>query len=151
MKFKDPAKVECPRCRRPSEYRVADLLALTAACRSCGASLAEKGRAMRRVKDEAASYFGLMMLAIYVEDQIGGEFTDEQLEPIKTLSDLVRLVEPRLAANSDAHSRAVALVGAAAGDVRRMWGVDGEPIDAQGLAREIPLLDIIDLRRWESR
>jgi hypothetical protein len=94
MKFKDPATVTCPRCSATSTQQVAALLALEARCPECGGDLSERGLKMRRGLDDWSTYVIAIELTCVLEKALGCTVTDEGLERVKTLRDVVALIDP---------------------------------------------------------
>ena len=108
MKFKDPCNVTCPHCSTTSSQRVAELLALKAACPECSGSLADTGLGMRRAHDGWSKYVIAIELTFVLEKALDCRFDDEGLEQVKTLRDVISFVGPaRKAAATEAMAEAV--------------------------------------------
>jgi predicted amidophosphoribosyltransferase len=93
MKWQDPQVVLCPVCSHSAEQSVSILLARSAICPSCGASLDFISDYMHRQRDEWQGFLISMSLALEIEDAVPQiKFADDDLIPIKSLADLVALV-----------------------------------------------------------
>jgi hypothetical protein len=97
MKFRDPFACRCISCGTETTFPVRQLLALTAHCPSCGASLNEIGLRMRRSVDEVAIFSSALPIIMHVEKHLGITITDESAEEVcarneLTLTDLASLV-----------------------------------------------------------
>jgi hypothetical protein len=62
---------------------VRDLLALTARCPKCNASLRDIGLSMRHAMDDNAAFFDAVRIIMYLEEDLGITITDESVEAIR--------------------------------------------------------------------
>jgi hypothetical protein len=130
--------------------RVPDLLALKAACPGCGDGLIETGLRMRQGLDDWASYVALIELMIHLEEKFSLKLTDEDVGGVKTLRDLVAIVESHLQSPREAKSQAVDLVTAAAREVGRI-GLFPWKLDSDGeLDFDVPLVKLFLPNRWDA-
>jgi hypothetical protein len=141
MRYANPALVQCPACRGDSSQRVAELLRLSAACPKCGAGLQAIGLKMRRSLDDWHLFCLRIQLAMEVEEVIGMEIADQEIEPVRTLRDLARAVAAHLPPGSGSLERAVIIVQDAARRLR--------PVVMTKLELDLPLLEALRPERWE--
>lgn len=138
MKYIDPMPLTCNRCSSSSQQSVADLLSLRATCPTCGKALDEVGRQMRAQSDDVTRWATVIAIAVELEDVLGEEFTDAELEEVLTLRDLACVVGNRLP--DDSQARVDDLVREAAKLVP--WCAVSDPnLDA-------PIFVAIDPDRW---
>jgi|ERR1700677_4114069 len=83
MRFRDPFTCRCVACGTENRLPVRPLLALTAHCPRCGASLKDIGLGMRAKIDETEAFLKALTIIINVENQLGIT-TDETIEEVLT-------------------------------------------------------------------
>jgi predicted RNA-binding Zn-ribbon protein involved in translation (DUF1610 family) len=98
MRFADPLLFSCTSCGVESALPVRELMALAGCCPNCGASLRDLGLSMRRLADEAATFFDAVMILMHIEERFGIIILDQTVEAIcpwndLTLQDLVAAVQ----------------------------------------------------------
>jgi hypothetical protein len=97
MKFHNPTTCRCAACGAEAQLPVSQLLALTADCPTCGASLSDIGLRMRDGAYEWATFFNAMRIILEAKHQLSITIPDESIEEVcarkeLTLSDLITLV-----------------------------------------------------------
>jgi hypothetical protein len=110
---------------------------------------------MRRGLDDWASYVAAIDVMLNLEKDLGCEFKNEEFDGVKTLRDVVGVVEVRLSSNRRAALQAVDLVTAAARQVqqggaffRHLYSES----DCDGVLNfDVPLVDVFDPNRWDRR
>jgi hypothetical protein len=135
--------------------RVVDLLRLKATCPVCENALIDTGVGMRQQLDDFRSYIASIWLTGYLEDRVGGRFTNDEIDQVKTLRGLATLVETRLAPNDRAGPQAIELVEWAMEQLHNdpFWERRGPhirtPPRAASLNFDVSLIDAIDPGRWD--
>jgi hypothetical protein len=140
MKYIDPHPVTCRRCSANSVQRVANLLRLRATCPACGAPLDELGYEMRARCDDWGEFCTLAEIVVRLEDSLGKEISDAELEGVRTLRAIARVVRAHLPPDSDQETRSIELVRDAAKSVP--WCSVAEVI------LDAPLMEAVDPGRW---
>ena len=108
MKYIDPLPVKCVDCDQKYAYAVKDLLSQQVLCKSCGRSLSYVGKEMQSNIDEWTAYLLKVELAIEVENIIKPlTLTDDELEEMGKVKDLIQLIQHRARMKSDKAERAV--------------------------------------------
>jgi hypothetical protein len=150
MKFRDPCHITCPHCGALSDQRVARMLTLEAICPQCQGSLITAGLDMRQSLDAWSSYILPVLLVLDLENRLGSKIADvEALGHVKTLCDLVVMVERHLPPGDTVTAQAIGMVKSAVEQIRRECSIRNCDGCEDTLNFDIPLLEAIDPRRWD--
>ena len=96
MKYLDPMLVECPHCGETREYSVDDLRHFRAICLVCNHGLSEIGAQMREHEAYWGHVLDLVTFTLKLEEKLGIEYQDKEVESLKTLEQVMRLTLSKL-------------------------------------------------------
>lgn len=148
MYFQNPLNTLCPACGDESQQNVADLVSLSAHCPKCGASLSSTGLEIRKAHDAWSTHCLKLELALSLEEHLTGAISDEELEPIATLADLIALLELRLSKIGASDESARDLLALAIDEVRSNKRADRSAQIDWNLHLQVPIVEVFDPDRW---
>ena len=143
MKFQDPGSVTCEQCNVKSSHAVAESICLGATCPSCGVKLTNIALAMRELSDEWGDFWYLVNFTILLEKILGDKIRDAELEQVKTLCDLARVVQRHLSTSADCDVRSIAFVQEAARETFSNTMGQGSAREAATIALDVRLMDAL--------
>jgi hypothetical protein len=110
MKWPPTIKTACAACGRSFPIPTADLLALQAVCRRCGASLASAGEEHLRWYARYCREIDLFLVGYELQTAAGVDLSDGEVNAAMSLEDLSRAVASHLPPTPDRETRAAELV-----------------------------------------
>ena len=88
----DPLSVICDRCGVESNYSLEKIRSFKASCISCDFSFKQIALKINKHHQEVENYFSKLEIIIRVEDEFSIEITDQEVEKILTIQNLLDMI-----------------------------------------------------------